>query len=143
MREDHPRATADYIVSNNVSRKKSRDPIMNWARKVVRDTRRALRRIIKLYNFELDESDRIYQVRRQVRGGKKKKRIDRSKKEFKYGLEVPRDAKRALEIDKENGNHLWEESMDAEINSLLDYGCFEFHPAGSAPPDDEYQKTTL
>ena len=33
--------------------------------------------------------------------------------------------------------------MDAEINSLLDYGCFEFHPAGSAPPDDEYQKTTL
>jgi len=143
MREDHPRATADYIVSNNVSRKKSRDPIMNWARKVVRDTRRALRRIIKLYDFELDESDRIYRVRRRVRGSKKKKRIDRSKKEFKYGLEVPRDAKRALEIDKENGNHLWEESMDAEINSLLDYGCFEFHPAGSAPPDDEYQKTTL
>jgi len=33
--------------------------------------------------------------------------------------------------------------MDAEINSLLDYGCFEFHPAGSSPPDDEYKKTTL
>jgi len=33
--------------------------------------------------------------------------------------------------------------MDAEINSLLNCGCFEFHPAGSAPPDDECQKTTL
>ena len=143
MREDHPRATAEYIVHNNVSRKKSRDPIMNWARKVVRDTRRALRRIIKLYDFQLDESDRIYRVRRRVRGSKKKKRIDHRKREFKYGLEVPRDAKRALEIDQENGDHLWEESMKAEIDSLLDYGCFEFHPAGSAPPDDEYQKTTL
>jgi len=59
MREDHPCATTDYIVSNNVSRKKSRDPIMNWARKVIRDTRRALRRIVKLYHFELDESNRI------------------------------------------------------------------------------------
>jgi len=66
MRENHPRATVDYIVSNNVSRKKSRDPIMNWVRKVVCDTRRALRRIIKLYDFELDESDMIYRVQRQV-----------------------------------------------------------------------------
>jgi len=33
--------------------------------------------------------------------------------------------------------------MDAEINSLLNYGCFEFHPAGYALPDDEYQKMTL
>jgi len=93
--------------------------------------------------FELDESDRIYRVRCLVQGSKKRKRIAHSKKEFKYGLEVPCDAKRALQIDKENSNHLWEESMDTEIDSLLDYGCFKFHPAGSVPPDDEYQKTTL
>ena len=30
MKEDHPRDTADYIVCNNVTRKKERDPDIKW-----------------------------------------------------------------------------------------------------------------
>ena len=143
LKEDHPRSTAEYMVRNNVTRKKSRDPDLKWAKHTVRDVRRAIRRTLRLYDFSLDEGDRIFRVRRKVRGSKKKKRIDHSKKKYKYGLEEPRNAKRALEVDEENGNHLWRDSMALEIDSLIEYDSFEFRPKGSSPPDSDYQATTL
>ena len=75
IKEDHPLATANYMVCNNVTRKKSRDPDLKWAKHTIRDIRQTIRQTLKLYEFSMDESDRLYRVRRKVRGGKKKKRV--------------------------------------------------------------------
>ncbi len=52
----------------------------------------------------------------------------------RYGITVPRSARQALALDKQNNDHLWQEAMDKEINALLDMGAFEFSPADSRPP---------
>ena len=33
--------------------------------------------------------------------------------------------------------------MALEVDSLIDIDCFEFKPAGTKPPDSEYQETKL
>jgi hypothetical protein len=53
---------------------------------------------------------------------------------FKFGIEVPRNPKHALEIDKENGNSAWRESMTTEVNQLLDYETFRVVPDGMPMP---------
>ena len=76
MKEYHPQATADYMVCNNATRKKSRDPDLKLAKHTIRDIRRTIRQTLKLYDFRLDESDRLFRVRRKIRGSKKNKRVD-------------------------------------------------------------------
>ena len=72
MKENHPRAKSGYMVLNNVTRKKSRDPGLKWAKHTIYDIRRTIRQNLKLYDFRMDESNRLYRVRRMVRGSKKK-----------------------------------------------------------------------
>ena len=35
---------------------------------------------------------------------------------YKFGVEVPRSPKHALELDKQEGNHMWEEAMKKELD---------------------------
>ena len=141
MREDHPKITARYIVQNKVSRsKRGGDRVLQWAKKVEKDMERAIRRIAKLYDFYLNDDDEIKRVRRT----RKSKRKFSTAPRYKYGIEVPRNVKHALEIDKANGNTFWEDSLEKEIKSLLDLDCFEFQPFGYHEKlDDSWQKTTL
>ena len=74
-----------------------------------------------------------------MRWDKKNKWVDFTRKKFKYGLEEPQNIKRALEIDAEREDTKWCDSMDLELDSLIDIYCFEFKPAGTKPPDSEYQ----
>ncbi len=120
MREDYyPKMTAQYIVCNMVSRSKhGGDQVLQWAKKVVRDLDRAVRRITQLYDLYLDDHDEV----------SKKKR-----KQFlaAHGIEVPRNMEHAQRIDKENGNTFWQDAFGKkEVKALLDLDCFEFHPAG-------------
>ena len=114
MKEYHPQATSDYMVCNNATRKKSRDPDLKWAKHTIRGILRTIRRTLKLYDFRLGKNDRLFRVRRNIRGIKKKKRVDFTWKKFKYGLEEPRNIKRALEIDAEREDTKWCDSMDLE-----------------------------
>jgi hypothetical protein len=141
LREDHPRLVAQYIIDHPVTNR-ARDPKMAWAKKVLRDLDRTTRRLQRLYTFHLDEKDRIYKSRRRVRGSKKKKRVDFWTPVYKYGIEVPKNTKHALELDEKSGNNLWAEAIDKEVNSLIDMSVFEFHPSDYRPTND-YQKTTL
>ena len=101
---------------------------------------RAIRRIAKLYDFYLSENNEIKRVRRTR---KSKKKISAAPR-FKYGIEVPKNVKDALEIDKANGNTFWGGSLEKEIKSLLDLDCFECKPFGHHEKlDDSWQKTTL
>ena len=117
------------MVRNNVTRKKSRDPDLKWAKHTICDIRRTIRRTLSLYEFRMDKSDHLYCVRCKVRGSKKKKRVDFTQKKFKYGLEEPRHVNQALDIYTKRKYTKWCDSMALEIYSLIDIDCFEFKPA--------------
>ena len=48
-----------------------------------------------------------------------------SKPKFKYGFEIPRNYKYAIEIDKQNGNTLWQDAIKLELESMALYKVFE------------------
>ena len=124
MKEYHPQATANYMVCNNVNRKKSIDPALKWGKNTIRDILRTIRQTLQMYDFWMDESDRIFRVRRKVRGSKKKKRVDFIKKNSNYGLEKSRNVKRDLDIDTEIGYTKWCDSMALEVDSLIELDWF-------------------
>ena len=43
---------------------------------------------------------------------------------YKFGIEVPRSVKHALEIDARNGNTLWRDAIMTELNQLDDFKVF-------------------
>ena len=53
---------------------------------------------------------------------------------FKFGTEVPRNAKHALELDQLNGNDLWKEAMDKELRQINDYKTFRAIDPGETLP---------
>ena len=40
---------------------------------------------------------------------------------YKFGIQIPRNVKQALEFDKANNNHLWEEAMKLEVDLLKEF----------------------
>ena len=77
-------------------------------------------------------------MRRKIRDIKKKKRVDFTRKKFKYSLEEPRNIKRAIYIDAEREETTWCEFMDLEVDSLIYIDCFELKTASTKPPNSEY-----
>jgi hypothetical protein len=55
----------------------------------------------------------------------KKKRANNAMGSYKYGVYVPRSVSEALSIDKQNGNHLWQEAVTKEIKALMDMKTFK------------------
>ena len=129
------------MVCNNVTKKKSRDPDLKQAKHTIRDIRRTIRQNLTLYDFRIDKFGRLYYVRRKFHGSKKKKQVDFNQYEFKYDLVEQRHVKRALEIETEQKDTNLRDPMALEIDILIDIDCFEFNPAGTEPPDSEYQST--
>jgi hypothetical protein len=43
---------------------------------------------------------------------------------WKFGYLVPRNHAQAVEIDRKNGNNLWQDSEKLEISQLLEYSTF-------------------
>ena len=74
MKLDHPVLTAKYILENEVSRSKcggNRD--LQWAKKTMRDIKRLIKRIRRMYDFEIDANDCIIPVKKI--GNRKKKKV--------------------------------------------------------------------
>jgi hypothetical protein len=59
-----------------------------------------------------------------------------------FGLEVPRNVKESLELDKRNGNHRWAEAIHKEMQGLQDHKTFRFLDPGEVAPAD-YQFAPL
>ena len=135
--------TARYIVENNVTRstRHGADRTLQWAKKTVRDIRRAIRRIGYLYDHHLDGNDNVYHVRRAGVNAKKRKK-QRPTERLKYGVAVPRNVAEAYEFDRQNGNNYWHNAIKMEIDSLIKLECFKFHPEGHNPGSN-YQWTSL
>jgi hypothetical protein len=64
----------------------------------------------------------------------------RKNNKFKYGIEVPRTVQRAIEIDKHNGNELWQAAIKKEMSKVGI--AFDIKPKGEAPPEG-YQQIPL
>ena len=145
MREDYPKMTAQYIVRNEVSRsKRGGDRVLQWAKKVVKDINKSVRRITRLYDLYLDEHDEVRMIRRVQKNAKKKKKKFSTAPVYKYGIEVPRNSEHAKRIDASQGNTYWEDAFGKEVKALLDLDCFEFHPAGYHEKlGSEWQRTSL
>jgi hypothetical protein len=39
---------------------------------------------------------------------------------YKFGIQIPKGIKNAIELDKKNGNQLWEEAIKTELKQLTD-----------------------
>ena len=50
----------------------------------------------------------------------------------KYGVEVPRTVEHAIEIDRQNGNTVWQDAIRTEMKTVDD--CFEYLPHGQPLP---------
>ena len=66
-----------------------------------------------------------------VRAAKRRKLNNR----FKYGVEVPRDVKHALELDRKNGNTFWRDALSKEMGSLGDHKVFKLLERGEPIPE--------
>ena len=54
---------------------------------------------------------------------------------YKFGVEVPGSTKKALEIDRRNGNTAWQESIKLELDQIKEYEVFKVLPDhASLPP---------
>jgi hypothetical protein len=58
---------------------------------------------------------------------------------YKFGIQVPKGIKNAIDIDKNNGNHLWQEAIKTELKQLTDYETFIVLDSGEDIPTG-YQK---
>jgi hypothetical protein len=49
---------------------------------------------------------------------------------YKFGIQVPRNIREAIRLDKENGNTLWQDAIREEIEQLLRFKTFRILPKG-------------
>ena len=43
---------------------------------------------------------------------------------YKFGVQVPRNPKHALELDRQNGDDLWKEATQKELDQINEYETF-------------------
>jgi len=141
---DFPQQTARYISEQYKPRssRNGSDRVLSWANRTLRNIRRATRRIVRLYDFFLDDNDNIRKVRRAVRAKKKKAGLAPRGKVFKFGIQVPRNIKEAYDLDAANSNTYWQDAIKLEMDALENFDAFEFHPKGYNPGPN-YQSTRL
>jgi len=53
---------------------------------------------------------------------------------FKYGVQVPRSYREAMLLDQKNGNNLWKEAIQKEMNQILDFKTFKPLKKGTPVP---------
>ena len=58
---------------------------------------------------------------------------------YKFGIQVPKGIKNAINLDKKNGNNLWEKAIKTELKQLTDYETFIVLDLGEDIPKG-YQK---
>jgi hypothetical protein len=104
---------------------------------------------------KLDEWDKKIpraNLKRHAKNAKKLMRmINQAKvKEFRegpkymYGQRVPRTFEEAMQFDRENGNHKWEEATKLELSQLFEYECFnDIGHKDSAMVPSDYKKIRL
>jgi hypothetical protein len=63
-------------------------------------------------------------------------------RKVKYGVPVPKSILDAYQHDQRNGDDLWEKAFKEEVQTIIDYGTFQFLESGEDPPKG-YQEVCL
>jgi hypothetical protein len=58
---------------------------------------------------------------------------------YKFGIQVPKAIMNVIDLDKKNGNQLWQEAIKTELKQLTDYQTFIVLDSGDDIPTG-YQK---
>jgi hypothetical protein len=58
---------------------------------------------------------------------------------YKFGIQVPKEIKNSIDLDKNNGNQLWKEAIKTALKQLTDYQTFIMLHSGEDIPTG-YQK---
>jgi hypothetical protein len=53
---------------------------------------------------------------------------------YKFGIQTPKGIKNAIDLDKKNGNQLWQEVIKTELKQLTDYQTFIVLDSGEDIP---------
>ena len=74
----------------------------------------------------------LRKANRFIRAAKTRKKNNR----YKFGIEVPRNLKHALELDAANGNTFWADAVKEEMQKLSDMNVFNVLEKGERAPKD-------
>ena len=62
----------------------------------------------------------------RLRKAEKQRGKTKSKAEFQYGFEVPKNWDDIIRIDNAAGNTKWQDAVEKEVTALIHFGCFAF-----------------
>ena len=151
IKREDPHAVADYVIHNDMG-KVSNGIHRRWARAFLRVLRRTLKRLRRvqfsgLESSTYDPSPKIARSRRakRARRAQAEARIPdppKGKRNFKYGLEVPKNWMDIKRLDAVAGNTRWQQAVEKEVGALVMHQCFDFKTPDYKPPT-EYQYCRL
>ena len=97
-----------------------------------------------MYDFGniVNTFDLPFRKARRVCRRAQKKHKDFGTTTIKFGVEVPRTVREALEFDKKNGDHKWAEAIQKEMQGLYDHKTFKFLDPNEQIPNN-YQQAPL
>ena len=132
---DHPSGEKSWIDFYSLA---LHDPIsiLKYARKKHIVGQDPFKRLGKLFLYKIqdirNESSnytKAYKANTNVFGRK-----------YKFGVEVPRSVRHALQLDKENGNTLWKDAIQKEMDCLNKYQVFKLGDFKEESPPEGYKK---
>jgi hypothetical protein len=148
VKNEDPYSTAKYVLANDLGHI-SNGTNRRWARAFLRSLRMTIRRMRKSNQLGFETSSDFPSKTRRSRkatiAATSRSRDEEStpqpstkKREYKYGLEVPKSWKDILRIDKAAGNTTWQDAVSKEVGALIQHQCFDFKSPDYKPPK-EYQ----
>ncbi len=137
IQHDDPARLAHYIRDNPVERLRN-GFWSQWAARTLQAISNSTSRIRRMYsNVKLGDTYYPYS-RRVIR----RKKIYPIKMQTFMGVEIPRNSKEAIYLDKKNGDNKWGEAMGREIGGIQEHKTLLFLPPGADPPEG-YQEVPL
>ena len=113
----------------------------SWAKKILKQANRSIRRMSYHYNV-----DRIMRIRKyheiSNRRLSRNKQMEKRRSCIKFGIRVPNSVREALIFDRENKNNLWAEAIKKEMGALDKAQVFRYQPSHFKIPDG-YQYAPL
>ena len=142
IKKDRPIETAKFIRDNVVESKRG-GRYNQWAKKVIKQSERTIRRLSRYHNIDKvirmrKNSIITMNLRRMSKNTRNKKIVNREK----FGIKIPNNVREALILDRINKNNLWAEAMAKEMAALNSAKCFKYHP-GHHKFDSSYQYAPL
>ena len=118
LKDDAPLDVAHYI-KNQVVEASRRGAYSKWANTVLQAQTTNFHRILRSHGIPTDIT---MNIRRLSRNGRQKSKPS----EVKFGHKIPKYFKEAVKLDHENGNTLWRESIQKEMDAMEEHKCFEY-----------------